>query len=88
MIADDHIARQGIEELLETMLASDSYAGVIRAWPPDGSGHAKIEIVALAGACEDCLVPKNVLVMVLADNLPAGVTVEEADLIYPADVAA
>ena len=79
--------RHEIEELLRTMLAADGYMGVIRAWPNDGRGHAKIEIVASPEACDDCLVPKNVLAMVLADNLPAGVTVEEADLAYPTDAA-
>jgi hypothetical protein len=86
-MTDDPTTRRQIEELLDTMLDGDGYRGVIREWPQSGGGHAKIEIVATPDACEDCLVPKSILAMVLADNLPEEVSVEEADLTYPVDRA-
>lgn len=86
-MTDDQTARRKVEELLRTMLDADGYRGVIRSWPETGTGHAKVEIVATAEACGDCLVPKSILAIVLTDNLPAGVTVGESDLTYPADGA-
>jgi hypothetical protein len=76
----------GLEQLQETlamMLANDGYSAVVRSWPEGGDGHAKVEIVAGPDACADCLVPKDVLAMVIADRLPTGVVVGEEDLIYP-----
>jgi hypothetical protein len=84
-MTDEQTARRVIEELLDTMLDGDGYRGVIREWPQSGGGPAKIEIVATPDACEDCLVPKSILAMVLADNLPDSVSVGEADLTYPGD---
>ena len=84
-MTDDQTGRREIEELLGTMLDGDGYRDVIRAWPVSGGGHAKIEIIATPDACEDCLVPKGVLVMVLADNLPENVSIAVADLTYPSD---
>jgi hypothetical protein len=82
----DHTnARSEIEELLATMLDADGYAGVIRSWPETGIGHAEVEVVASPGACEDCLVPKGILAMVLSDNLPDGISLETTDLTYPSD---
>jgi hypothetical protein len=86
-MTDHRTGRRQIEELLGTMLDGDGYRGVIRDWPQSGSGRAKIEIIATPEACEDCLVPKSILVMVLADNLPDNVSIEEADLTYPGDRA-
>lgn len=79
-------ARREVEDLLSTMLEADGYVGVIRSWPEAGLGHAKVEIIATTEACEDCLVSKSILAMVLAPGLPAGITVEEADLTYPSDI--
>lgn len=78
-------ARSEIEELLGTMLDADGYTGVIRSWPETGVGHAKVEVVASPEACEDCLVPKGVLAMVLSDSLPDGISLDETDLTYPSD---
>jgi len=83
---DHQSARRAVQELLSTMLDADGYTGVVRNWPEGGQGHVKVEILAGAEACPDCLVSKHILAMVLADNLPAGVTVEEADLTYPTDL--
>jgi hypothetical protein len=86
-MTDDQAARGRVEELLNTMLGADGYAGIIRSWPAAGRGHAKIEIVAAsAEACQDCLVSKSILAVVLADSLPAGIALDEADLTYPADL--
>lgn len=58
---------------------------LVQAWPADGVGHAKIEVVAHEGACEDCLVPKSMLAKVMAGELPNGVLLDEHDLVYPTD---
>jgi hypothetical protein len=76
-------AREQITTLLKGMLEPDGYDAVVHAWPEDGHGHARIEILAGGEACSDCLVPKDVMRMVLANELPAGVELDDADLVYP-----
>ncbi len=82
---DHHDARAALEAL-ETMLEPDGYGVVVQEWPA-GPGHARIEVVALEGACEDCLVPKELLAAIVAERLPAGVQLEAADLVYPGEPA-
>jgi hypothetical protein len=84
-MTDQETPRSQIEELLVTMLAADGYQAVIRSWPETNIGHAKIEIVASPEACADCLVPKEILAMVLSNSLPDGVTIESTDLTYPSE---
>jgi hypothetical protein len=84
-MSDSSAARREVEDLLETMLAADGYRAVVRRWPEHGPGHAQVEIIASPEACDDCLVQKEILALVLADKLPPGVRVDEADLVYPSD---
>jgi hypothetical protein len=57
----------------------------VHSWPADDRGPARIEIVAGTEACDDCLVPKDVIRMVLANELPPGVRLDDADLVYPGE---
>jgi hypothetical protein len=78
-------ARANVTTLLKGMLEPDGYDAIVREWPENDEGPATIEIVAGAGACADCLVPKDVMRMVLANELPPGVQL--ADLRYPGEAA-
>jgi hypothetical protein len=84
-VSDILESRQAIAQVLDDMLAGDGYRAVIRSWPEWAEGHVRIEIVAGDDACQDCLVPKGVLRMVLQDKLAPGLVVDEEDLIYPTD---
>ena len=83
-MADDSVLAQ-LQSILKTMLSADGYSAVVRSWPERGEGRAKVEIVAGPDACADCLVSKDILAMVLADQLPAGLVIGEEDLVYPAE---
>ena len=74
-----------IIELLETMLEPDGYGVVLRGEPSGQQGRLRVEIVAKENACEECLVPKDVLAAIVASKLPAGVQLRSDDLIYPGD---
>lgn len=74
-----------VMQLLDDMLAADGYHAVVHTWPTNGVGRPTLEIVAGEGACLECLVPKSMLAKVLAKGLPAGISLEEPDLIYPTD---
>jgi hypothetical protein len=78
-------ARTNVTTLLKGMLEADGYDAIVREWPDDDNGPATIEIVARAEACGDCLVPKDVMRMVLANELPPGVRLVE--LRYPGEAA-
>jgi hypothetical protein len=67
------------------MLAADGYDAVIEHWPQGDQGRARIRIVARADACADCLVPKDMMQLVLAKELPAGIELASGDLVYPKD---
>lgn len=85
---DSPTAPAEVMQLLDDMLAADGYGVIVHAWPTDGVGHARLEVVAHEGACRDCLVPKSMLATVLAHQLPAGILLDENDLLYPADAGA
>ena len=74
-----------VRVLLHDMFASDGYSAVVHEWPAETGGHARIEVVAEANACADCIVPKAIMRTVLLNRLPAGVVIDEEDLIYPND---
>jgi hypothetical protein len=78
-------AQSQVTALLKGMLEADGYDAIVHAWPENDNGPARIEIVAGADACDDCLVPKDVMRMVLANELPPGVRLENADLLYPGE---
>jgi hypothetical protein len=86
-VRDDFESRKAVAQLLDDMLGSDGYWAVIRGWPAHGRGRLQIEIVAGEDACPECLVPKRMLSVVLQQGLPAGLVVDEDDLIYPTDRA-
>jgi hypothetical protein len=70
---------------LTTMLEADGYSVVVHDWPKGDVGHAKIEIVAGESACEECLVPKDLLATIIAGKLPVEVVLEPSDILYPSD---
>jgi hypothetical protein len=76
-------AQAQVTDLLRGMLQPDGYDLVVHEWPADDAGPVRLEIIAGAEACEDCLVPKDVMRMVLENELPPGV--EIADLRYPGE---
>jgi hypothetical protein len=78
-------ARAQVTALLKGMLEPDGYDVVVHEWPDGDEGTARLEIVAGAEACADCLVPKDVMRMVLANELPPGV--ELSSLRYPGEAA-
>lgn len=47
----------------------------------------KVHIIALEGACEDCLSPPSVMAMVLSGSLEGAYSPDELDISYPADVS-
>jgi hypothetical protein len=74
-----------VRALLHDMFAPDGYSAVVHEWPGEDGGHARIEVIAGADACADCLVPKAIMKTVLMNQLPAGVVIDDEDLIYPND---
>jgi hypothetical protein len=78
-------ARANLTRVLKDMLSTDGYEAVIESWPQGDQGHARIRIVARAHACVDCLVAKDVMRLVLANELPAGIELDPTDLLYPHD---
>jgi hypothetical protein len=76
-------AEAQVTALLKGMLQPDGYDAIVHEWPNDDDGVARIEIVAGAEACDECLVPKDVMRMVLANELPPGVRL--GDLTYPGE---
>jgi hypothetical protein len=78
--------RAEIETLLRGMLEPDGYQLVVHEWPRQAGERVRLEIVATEAACEDCLAPKEVLRLILADRLPAGTPpLSDADIVYPGD---
>lgn len=76
-----------VTALLKGMLEPDGYSAIVHSWPAGDTGPARIEIVPGGDACADCLVPKDVMRMVLENELPPGVSLGEADLLYPGEAA-
>lgn len=74
-----------ITQLFEDMVGADGYSVVVHEWPASGAGHAKLEVVAGADACVDCLVPKKVLAQVLVRAVSPGILIDEDDITYPAE---
>jgi hypothetical protein len=72
-------------DVLADMLEPEGYEAVIREWPVDGEGRARIEVLAHEGASAERLVPKNVLAMIVARKLPVGTRVDSSDLVYPGE---
>jgi len=46
----------------------------------------KVRIVALEGACEECLSPPSVMSMILSGSLQGAYAPDELEISYPADV--
>jgi hypothetical protein len=69
-------------EVARSMLQGDGYDVQL-------SGHAdgelKLTIVAGADACEECLVPKDVLARIIATTLPPDLAGTRITLTYPTD---
>lgn len=81
---DIETALEGPLNQLRTMLGADGYDLAWRQTGPDSIG---LEVVAGEDACDECLVPKAVMLGIVSNLLsPAGVTASE--LVYPADGAA
>ena len=80
---DDHMVNE-ILSVLRTMLEADGYDAAVRSFPSDGNGRTQIKIIPKVGACPDCLVPKDMMKLVIADRLP-GLKADDLDLIYPSD---
>jgi hypothetical protein len=74
-----------LRRLLSDMLGADGYRAAVTAWPDDDRGHPRIEIIAQEGACADCLVPKEMLRLVLVKESPPGIEIDEADIVYPGE---
>ncbi len=62
-------------------LRSDGYEIGVTSASPD---LVELEIVALEGACEDCLVPEHVMAPMIADTLPASLRGANVRIQYPA----
>jgi hypothetical protein len=78
--ADD---RGRLETALRMMLAADGFTATVSPSDP-----VTIEVIATDAACADCLVPKDILLMVLAEHLPAGVAPGDLTVLYPSDARA
>lgn len=66
---------------LRGSMAVDGYQLDVYAVSADAVGVA---VVATEGACEDCLVPADVLKMIISGSLDAAYTPEEIQLSMPA----
>ena len=73
-----------VAELLRTLLDSDGFDAHVLQWPTNTTRLAQIELAARDGACEDCLVGKEIMATLLVRRLGLGPDVE-IDLIYPTD---
>lgn len=66
-------------ERMRTMLGPDGYD---LRWQATGEDRVALEILAMAEACADCLVPKSVMLEIANTMLgEAGITVD--DVAYP-----
>ncbi|MDE3100646.1 MAG: hypothetical protein KGJ98_00260 [Chloroflexota bacterium] len=76
--------RSDVEKAIEPFaeaLRSDGYEiGVTNASPE----VVELKIVALEGACEDCLVPEHVMAPMIAETLPASLKGATVRIEYPA----
>lgn len=64
-------------------LAADGYTMEVSQ---SGSGGLRLEIVAGSDACEECLIPKEMFVGMLAARLNSeGVEFSDLSLVYPDD---
>jgi hypothetical protein len=69
-------------ELARSMLQGDGYDVQLGGHT---DGELRLTIVAGPDACEDCLVPKDVLSNIIATTLPPGLTGTRITLTYPTD---
>ena len=78
----EEAARSALEPIASTM-ASDGYALTVSEIP---SGVLDVRIEALEGACEDCLVPKSVMVPMIESLLAdGGVRPTHVSVAYPTE---
>ena len=75
---------QAVVETARSMLQGDGYDIELTDYEP---GELKLTVVAGSDACEDCLVPKNVLSNIIASTLPAELAATRITLTYPSDHA-
>jgi Fe-S cluster biogenesis protein NfuA len=71
-------ALSGIREGLQ----ADGYDIEVVEATPDRLG---LRIIALEGACEDCLSPPNVMSMIISGSLDGAYGPEEMEIGYPAE---
>jgi hypothetical protein len=69
-------------EITRTMLKEDGYDVRLEGYDP---GELRLEIVAGPQACEECLVPKEILSSIIEANLPADLSGTRVTLTYPTD---
>ena len=78
-----------------TTAVDEAFAGIREGLQADGydlevveaSGTVlKVTIVALEGACEDCLSPPSVMSMILSGSLEGAYSPEELEITYPSSV--
>ena len=78
-----------------TTAVDEAFAGIRVGLQADGydlevaeaSGTVlKVTIVALEGACEDCLSPPSVMSMILSGSLEGAYSPEELEITYPSNV--
>jgi hypothetical protein len=76
---------QGVESAVTTarmMLMNDGYDVELASCE---GGVLSLKVVAGPDACEDCLVPKEMLAGLIQAKLPSESSFSRVDLIYPAD---
>ena len=79
----EEAARGALEPIASTM-TNDGYALTVLEAP---EGALDVRIVALEGACEDCLVPKSVMVPMIESLLAdSGVSASHITVAYPVEV--
>jgi Fe-S cluster biogenesis protein NfuA len=72
-------------ETIRGMLDSDGYDVRLDEF---ANNELKLTIVARDGACEECLVPKNLMANIIAASLPAELGGPSILLTYPDDAHA
>jgi len=76
------VAVESAVEVTRTMLAQDGYdVRLERALP----GELHLTIIAGPEACEECLVPKEILSGIIEANLPPEMAGTKVLLTYPAE---
>lgn len=81
---DDPTTKSAVAALSEIreVLQADGYELAVGQMTGD---TLEIEVLTLDGACDDCLVAKDLMATMISDALPDGLGIGRIQLTYPTD---